>query len=69
MIKLFDRAALPAAFALAVLSTGQAAQAKFIPVVPESSSITLLVPGLIVIGGFFAYRLVRERMRRAAKSR
>lgn len=69
MIKLLDRAALPAALAFAALSIGQAAQAKLIPVVPESSSISLLVPGLIVVGGFLAYKAVRARMRRTSKSR
>jgi predicted transporter len=70
MMKLLDRTALPATLALAAVTLGPAAQAFPVTnVVPESSSISLLVPGLIVICGFCLYKAVRARARRESKSR
>lgn len=70
MLKVLDRAALPAALVLAAGVTGQAAHAFPTPLTtPESSSVTLLVPGLIVVAAFFVYKAVRARMRKKAESR
>lgn len=70
MIKMLDRVALPATLALSIGLIGQAAQAKgiVVGVVPESSSITLLAPGLLVVGGFFLYKAIRAKARRSVKS-
>ncbi|HEX5322575.1 MAG TPA: hypothetical protein VFW40_02235 [Capsulimonadaceae bacterium] len=62
MIKMLDRAALPVALVLAIGLIGKAAQAfPVLNVVPESSSINLLMPGLLVVGGFFLFKAIRAR--------
>ena len=66
MIKMLDRVALPAALVLAISLVGQSAQAfPVVSVVPESSSISLLVPGLLVLVGFFLFKAVRAKARRS----
>jgi hypothetical protein len=65
MIKMLDRVALPAALVLAVGLIGNTALAKgiVVGVVPESSSISLLVPGLLVVAGFFLFKAYRAKAR------
>ena len=63
MTRMLDRAALPAALVLAVGLIGKTAHAfPIVSVVPESSSISLLVPGLVVIAGFFLYKAIRAKV-------
>ncbi len=65
MIKMLDRVALPAALVLAIGLIGKTAHAfPVLNLVPESSSISLLVPGLLVIAGFVLYKVIRARSQR-----